>query len=117
VFTGRGCACDMTLDVNFFRPTYGPCLVCGCLTDVVYSFRSGGDTHVDVNDVSYSLEKVIPQRKAEDTWQVDSFEGSLAAPTRPPVEVRSFSNRTTMFCSDWCCLYRPSCFALTLVNQ
>ena len=46
---------------------------------------------MDVNDASYSLERVIPQRKAEDAWQVDSFEGASAAPTRPPVEVRSFS--------------------------
>ena len=70
-----------------------------------------------VNDVSYSLEKVIPQRKAEDTWQVDSFEGALAAPTRPPVEVRLVSSLNSIFCSDWCCLYRLSCFALILVNQ
>jgi len=45
---------------------------------------------VDVNDVSYSLEKVIEQRQAEDTWNVDSFGGVSAAPTRPPDEVRSF---------------------------
>jgi hypothetical protein len=47
---------------------------------------------VDVNDVSCSLEKVIEQRRAEDTWQVDSFGGVSAAPTRPPDEVRSFSS-------------------------
>jgi hypothetical protein len=45
------------------------------LTDPVYFL----DTEVDVNDVSYSLEKLIEQRKAEDTWQVDSFGGVLAA--------------------------------------
>ena len=86
VFTGRGCG--TTRDVNFFRPTYGPCLICGCLTDLVCSFRSGGDTEVDINDVSYSLEKVIEQRWAEDTWLVDSFGGVSAAPTRPPDEVQ-----------------------------
>jgi hypothetical protein len=46
---------------------------------------------VDVNDVSYSLEKVIEQRKAEDTWQIDTFGGVSAAPIRPPDEVRSFA--------------------------
>jgi hypothetical protein len=91
VFTGRVCVgCDSIRDVNFFRPTYGPCVVRGLLTDLVCSFRGGGDTEVDVNDVSYSLEKVIEQRKAEDTWQVDSFGGVSAAPIRPPEEVRFF---------------------------
>ena len=90
MFTGRGCG--TTRDVNFFRPTYGPCLVCVRLTDSVCCFRNGGDTAVDVNDVSYSLEKVIEQRRAEDTWNVDSFGGVSAAPTRPPDEVRSFSS-------------------------
>ena len=75
--------------MNFFRPTYGPCLVYGRLADLV-CFRSGGDTEVDVNDVSYSLEKVIEQRRAEDTWDVDSPGGVSVAPTRPPDEVRSF---------------------------
>jgi hypothetical protein len=42
---------------------------------------------VDVNDVSYSLEKVIQRRKAEDTWQVDSFGGVSDVPTRTPDEV------------------------------
>ena len=45
---------------------------------------------MDVNDVSFSLVTVIEQRKAEDTWQVDSFGGVSAAPIRPPDEVRSF---------------------------
>lgn len=45
---------------------------------------------MDVNDVSYSLEKVIEQRRAEDTWHVDSFGGVSAAPIRPPDEVSSF---------------------------
>lgn len=45
---------------------------------------------MDINDVSYSLEKVIEQRWAEDTWLVDSFGGVSAAPTRPPDEVRLF---------------------------
>ncbi|KAJ6627692.1 hypothetical protein B0H10DRAFT_1905503 [Mycena sp. CBHHK59/15] len=65
VFTGRGCG--STRDVNFFRPT------------------NGGDTEVDVNDVSYALQKVINARKLEDTWQVDSF-GEVAAIVRPPDE-------------------------------
>ena len=89
VFTGRGCG--TTRDVNFFRPTYGPYLVCVRLTDLV-CFRSGGDTEVDVNDVSYSLVTVIEQRRAEDTWNVDSFGGVSVVPTRPPDEVRSFSS-------------------------
>jgi hypothetical protein len=42
---------------------------------------------VDVNDVSYALETVVEQRKAEDTWQVDSFGAVSAAPIRPPDEV------------------------------
>ena len=47
---------------------------------------------MDVNDVSYSLEKMIEQRRAEDTWHVDSFGGVSAAPTRPPDEVRFISS-------------------------
>jgi len=48
---------------------------------------------VDVNDVSYSPEKVIEQRRAEDTWHVESkFGGVSAAPTRPPDEVRFISS-------------------------
>ena len=46
---------------------------------------------MDVNDVSYALEKVIEHRRAEDTWLVDSFGGVSAAPTRPPDEVRVVS--------------------------
>ncbi|KAJ6599762.1 hypothetical protein DFH09DRAFT_626274 [Mycena vulgaris] len=65
VFTGRGCGTSR--DVNFFRPT------------------SGGDTEVDVNDVSHALQKVITARKAEDTWQVDTF-GEVSAVARPPDE-------------------------------
>ena len=42
---------------------------------------------MDVNDVSYALETVVEQRKAEDTWQVDSFGAVSAAPIRPPDEV------------------------------
>jgi len=48
---------------------------------------AGGDTAVDVNDVSYSLEKVIERRRAENTWQIDTFGGVSAAPIRPPDEV------------------------------
>ncbi|KAJ7670709.1 hypothetical protein DFH06DRAFT_1468485 [Mycena polygramma] len=65
VFTGRGCG--TTRDVNFFRPT------------------SGGDTEVDVNDVSHALQKVIEARKIEDTWQVDCF-GEVSIVSRPPDE-------------------------------
>ncbi|KAK0202192.1 hypothetical protein DFS33DRAFT_1060450 [Desarmillaria ectypa] len=65
VFTGRGCG--STRDVNFFRPSHG------------------GDTEVDVNDVSHALQKVIAERQAEDTWQVDSFDG-LSGTNRPPDE-------------------------------
>ncbi|KAJ7714801.1 hypothetical protein B0H16DRAFT_514129 [Mycena metata] len=65
IFTGRGCG--TARDVNFFRPA------------------SGGDTEVDVNDVSYALEKVTITRKLEDTWQVDSF-GEVSAISRPPDE-------------------------------
>ncbi|KAJ7728334.1 hypothetical protein B0H16DRAFT_242968 [Mycena metata] len=65
VFTGRGCG--TTRDVNFFRPTHG------------------GDTEVDINDVSHALQKVIETRKAEDTWQVDCF-GEVSAISRPPDE-------------------------------
>ncbi|KAJ6568826.1 hypothetical protein B0H19DRAFT_687778 [Mycena capillaripes] len=63
VFTGRGCG--TTRDVNFFRPT------------------NGGDTEVDVNDVSHSLQKVILARQAEDTWQIDCF-GDVSAISGPP---------------------------------
>ncbi|KAJ7446553.1 hypothetical protein FB451DRAFT_1412223 [Mycena latifolia] len=65
VFTGRGCG--TARDVNFFRPA------------------NGGDTEVDVNDISHALEKVIIARKLEDTWQVDSF-GEVSAVSRPPDE-------------------------------
>ncbi|KAJ7472928.1 hypothetical protein B0H11DRAFT_1919124 [Mycena galericulata] len=67
VFTGRGCG--TARDVNFFRPT------------------NGGDTEVDVNDVSHSLEKIIIERRLEDTWHVDSF-GAIEAGSkaRPPDE-------------------------------
>jgi hypothetical protein len=41
---------------------------------------------VDVNDVGYALEKVINVRKAEDTWQVDSF-GGVPVKSRTPDEV------------------------------
>ena len=79
------------------------------------SFRSGGDTEVDINDVSYSLEKVIEQRWAEDTWRVDSFGGVSAAPARPPDEVwfvpRGCSVLTRVMCT------RPSYCALISVNQ
>jgi len=87
VFTGRGCG--STRDVNFFRPTYGLCLFSSYLLTGWYIRRSSceGDTEVDVNDVSYSLEKVIEQRRAEDTWQIDTFGGVSAAPVRPPDEV------------------------------
>jgi hypothetical protein len=49
--------------------------------------RNGGDTEVDVNDVAHSLEKVVPTRKAEDTWQLDSFSGDSIVSNRPPDEV------------------------------
>lgn len=39
VFTGRGCG--TTRDVNFFRPTYGPCLLCVRLTELVLSDVEG----------------------------------------------------------------------------
>ncbi|KAJ7636660.1 hypothetical protein FB45DRAFT_1055980 [Roridomyces roridus] len=65
VFTGRGCGTSR--DVNFFRPA------------------NGGDTEVDVNDVSHALQSVIKTREAEDTWQVDSF-GGITNISRPPDE-------------------------------
>jgi hypothetical protein len=59
--------------------------------DVTYAIlRNGGDTEVDVNDVGASLEKVIPARKSEDTWQVDSYDGASAL-VRPPDEVSHLS--------------------------
>jgi hypothetical protein len=58
-----------------------------------YFIRSGGDTEVDVNDVSYALEKVIEQRKVEGTWQIDTFGSVSAAPIRPPDEVSMNSAR------------------------
>ncbi|PVF92994.1 hypothetical protein CPB86DRAFT_142196 [Serendipita vermifera] len=66
VFTGRGCG--SIRDVNFFRPT------------------NDGDTEVDVNDVAHALEKVIPRRCAEDTWQLDSYTGDSLISNRPPDE-------------------------------
>jgi len=60
-----------------------------------FAHRDGGDTEVDVNDVSLALEKVMDHRRAEDTWQVDSFGGVSAAPTRPPDEVRPARWRIT----------------------
>ncbi|KAJ7155009.1 hypothetical protein C8R46DRAFT_1226970 [Mycena filopes] len=66
VFTGRGCG--TTRDVNF---------------SVLRS--NGGDTEVDVNDVSHALQKVIEGRKVEDTWHVDCF-GEVSAVSRPPDE-------------------------------
>ncbi|KAJ7735835.1 hypothetical protein DFH07DRAFT_967025 [Mycena maculata] len=65
VFTGRGCG--TVRDVNFFRPTHG------------------GDTEVDVNDVGHALNKVVPARVFEGTWQVDSY-GDVAAEARAPDE-------------------------------
>lgn len=53
---------------------------------ICMDIRCGGDTEVDVNDVGYALEKVIDIRKAEDTWQVDSF-GGVAVKSRTPDEV------------------------------
>lgn len=47
--------------------------------------RNGGDTEVDVNDVSHALEKVTIARQLEDTWQVDAF-GEISAVSRPPDE-------------------------------
>jgi hypothetical protein len=49
--------------------------------------RNGGDTEVDVNDVSALLEPIIVQRKAEKTWDVDEF-GRIAALAREPDEVK-----------------------------
>ncbi|KAJ7648948.1 hypothetical protein DFH06DRAFT_1300213, partial [Mycena polygramma] len=63
----RGRGCGTTRDVNFFRPT------------------RGGDTEVDVNDVSHALQRVIAARKIEDTWQVDCF-GEVSIVSRPPDE-------------------------------
>ncbi|TFK70120.1 hypothetical protein BDN72DRAFT_795723 [Pluteus cervinus] len=65
VFTGRGCGAEK--DVNFFRPA------------------RGGDTEVDVNDVGHALESVTETRKAEGTWEVDSYSG-VSAISRPPAE-------------------------------
>ncbi|PVF99226.1 hypothetical protein CPB86DRAFT_315970 [Serendipita vermifera] len=66
VFTGRGCG--SIRDVNFFRPT------------------NNGDTEVDINDVAHALEKIIPGRRIEDTWQVDSYTEDSVVANRPPDE-------------------------------
>lgn len=42
---------------------------------------------MDVNDVSHALQKVIEERQAENTWQVDSFDG-LSGTNRSPDEAR-----------------------------
>ena len=56
--------------------------------------RCGGDTEVDVNDVGYALEKVIDIRKAEYTWQVDSFCGvPVKSRTHDEVRLSDFSGR------------------------
>lgn len=93
MFTGRGCG--TTRDVNFFRPTsvdiysFDHLLIQCC----IYR-RNGGDTEVDVNDVSHTLQNVIRARKAEDTWQVDCFGevSDISRPPRQPDEVRGFSS-------------------------
>jgi hypothetical protein len=71
--------------VNFFRPVY----VSFVSFRVALNIRSnGGDTEVDVNDVSALLEPIIIQRKAEKTWDVDEF-GRIAALAREPDEVKT----------------------------
>ncbi|KAG6883816.1 hypothetical protein C0992_007713 [Termitomyces sp. T32_za158] len=57
---------------------------CGLLS-LTYFISGGGDTEVDVNDVEYALQKVIPARKAEDTWVVDCY-GGIPAKIRAPDE-------------------------------
>jgi hypothetical protein len=52
---------------------------------------------VDVNDVSYALQKVIEQRKFEDTWQIDTFGSVSSAPIRPPDEVCIISFRDRFY--------------------
>lgn len=61
---------------------------------------------MDVNDVSHALQRVIEERKAEDTWQVDSFGGVSVAPTRPPDEVWRFFKYLIdlLACPDLCLL-------------
>lgn len=96
MFTGRGCG--TTRDVNFFRPTYVAVSqfdITEWLTRVLY--RNGGDTPVDVNDVSHALQSVILARKSEDTWQIDCFGGFSAAPIRPPDEVCLFTPSWVIF--------------------
>jgi hypothetical protein len=63
--------------------------------------RCGGDTEVDVNDVGYALEKVINTRKAEDTWQVDSF-GGVPVKSRTPDEVMSACCSGLHFLNTYC---------------
>ncbi|KAF9060423.1 hypothetical protein BDP27DRAFT_420815 [Rhodocollybia butyracea] len=65
VFTGRGCG--SVRDINFFRPT------------------ASGDTAVDINDVANALDQVIPSRKMEKTWEIDTF-SAAGAPSRDPAE-------------------------------
>lgn len=73
-------------------------------------YRHGGDTEVDVNDVSHSLEKVIPAREMEGTWQVDSF-GAIKALARLPDEVSLFFY---LQCSIHCSYNdRPLCYVWT----
>jgi hypothetical protein len=57
---------------------------------------------------------VIEQRKAEDTWQVDSFGGVSVAPTRPPDEVWQFCYFVIPACTDLCLLQQAIVLCLDL---
>jgi hypothetical protein len=71
---------------------------------------------VDVNDVSHALQRVIEERNAEDTWQVDSFGGVSVAPTRPPDEVWRFFKYPIdlLACPDLCLLQQAIVLCLDL---
>ena len=83
LFTGKGC--ETARDVNFFRPVYVSFVRFRIALNI---HRNGGNTEVDVNDVSALLEPVIAQRKAEKTWDVDEFR-RIAALAREPDKVKS----------------------------
>ena len=54
---------------------------------------------MDVNDVSYALQRVIDERKAENTWQVDCF-GGVEGPIQPPDEVLDYHSQVFLHRTD-----------------
>ena len=82
--------------MNFFRPTF---VISPSVFLILIFRRLGGEVAVDINDVAHALQKVIPKREAEDTWQIDSFGGVSLVSNRAPDEVRTVSTRE--WHSDW----------------